>query len=171
MPGECSLVEGRVLHFLEMIWRARPGRNSRAKDRKLVLASGPDTNVPQTCAKTTRQTLMACTTAMAVVCLQAVAGMQMPKTKQEPFFIGVAGGTASGKTSVVDKVVRALRHESVVSITMDCFYRDLTQAERDRAHACDFDFDHPNAVSHGPPVEPRTHRSCGPGWSSPSVHD
>ena len=81
-------------------------------------------------------------------------GMQMPKTKQEPFFIGVAGGTASGKTSVVDKVVKALRHESVVSITMDCFYRDLTDAERDRAHACDFDFDHPNAVRHGRHLNP-----------------
>lgn len=66
-------------------------------------------------------------------------------TAQRPFFIGVAGGTASGKTSVVDKVVRALRHESVVSITLDCFYRDLTAAEKERAHACDFDFDHPNA--------------------------
>ena len=90
----------------------------------------------------------------AVVCLPAVAGMQMPKPKQEPFFIGVAGGTASGKTSVVDKVVKALRHESVVSITMDCFYRDLTDAERDRAHACDFDFDHPNAVRHGRHLNP-----------------
>ena len=90
----------------------------------------------------------------AVVCLPAVAGMQMPKPKQEPFFIGVAGGTASGKTSVVDKVVKALQHESVVSITMDCFYRDLTDAERDRAHACDFDFDHPNAVRHGRHLNP-----------------
>jgi len=70
-----------------------------------------------------------------LLCLTAVGGMQMPNAKQEPFFIGVAGGTASGKTSVVDKVVKALRHESVVSITMDCFYRDLTDAERSRAHA------------------------------------
>ena len=78
--------------------------------------------------------------------LSATCGMHMPTT-QEPFFIGVTGGTASGKTSVVDKVVKALGHESVVSITMDCFYRDLTDAERERANACDFDFDHPNAVS------------------------
>jgi len=62
-----------------------------------------------------------------------------------PFFIGVAGGTASGKTSVVDKVVRALRHESVVSITLDCFYHSLSDAEKERAHASDFNFDHPNA--------------------------
>ena len=58
-----------------------------------------------------------------LLCLTAVGGMQMPNAKQEPFFIGVAGGTASGKTSVVDKVVKALRHESVVgcapSITTD----------------------------------------------------
>ena len=74
-------------------------------------------------------------TLAVLLCLTAVGGMQMPNAKQEPFFIGVAGGTASGKTSVVDKVVKALRHESVVSITMDCFYRDLTDAERSRAHA------------------------------------
>mmetsp|Transcript_11954 Transcript_11954/g.24293 ORF Transcript_11954/g.24293 Transcript_11954/m.24293 type:complete len:261 (-) Transcript_11954:77-859(-) len=79
------------------------------------------------------------------LCVPMIGGMYMLKTTQEPFFIGVAGGTASGKTSVVDKVVKALRHESVVSITMDCFYRDLTDAERERANACDFDFDHPNA--------------------------
>lgn len=90
-------------------------------------------------------------TLAVLLCLTAVGGMQMPNAKQEPFFIGVAGGTASGKTSVVDKVVKALRHESVVSITMDCFYRDLTDAERSRAHACQYDFDHPNAVSPRPP--------------------
>ena len=89
-----------------------------------------------------------------LLCLTAVGGMQMPNAKQEPFFIGVAGGTASGKTSVVDKVVKALRHESVVSITMDCFYRDLTDAERSRAHTCQYDFDHPNAVSHGRHLNP-----------------
>ena len=89
---------------------------------------------------------------MAMALLGAAAGMNMEKPR--PFFIGVAGGTASGKTSVVDKVVRALRHESVVSITMDCFYRDLTDAERETAHACNFDFDHPNAVSRGPPFQP-----------------
>ena len=93
-------------------------------------------------------------TLAVLLCLTAVGGMQMPNAKQEPFFIGVAGGTASGKTSVVDKVVKALRHESVVSITMDCFYRDLTDAERSRAHACQYDFDHPNAVSHGRHLNP-----------------
>ena len=102
-----------------------------------------------------RAEMMSSTTVQAMLlCLTAVGGMQMPNAKQEPFFIGVAGGTASGKTSVVDKVVKALRHESVVSITMDCFYRDLTDAERSRAHACQYDFDHPNAVSHGRHLNP-----------------
>ena len=66
---------------------------------------------------------MMSSTLAVLLCLTAVGGMQMPNAKQEPFFIGVAGGTASGKTSVVDKVVKALRHESVVgcapSITTD----------------------------------------------------
>ena len=84
-------------------------------------------------------------------------------TAQRPFFIGVAGGTASGKTSVVDKVVKALRHESVVSITLDCFYRDLSQAEKEQAHACDFDFDHPNAFDFDHLLEVVEQLKCGGG--------
>jgi uridine kinase len=83
--------------------------------------------------------------ALCLPAFAAAAAMNMLQKSREPFFIGVAGGTASGKTSVVERVVSALRHDSVVSITLDCFYRDLSDAERERANANDFDFDHPNA--------------------------
>lgn len=133
-------VPGRSLSAPTAVPRGRASRAEVMSSSTLRAASRPSTTLHATLA--------------VLLCLTAVGGMQMPNTKQEPFFIGVAGGTASGKTSVVDKVVKALRHESVVSITMDCFYRDLTDAERSRAHACQYDFDHPNAVSHSRHLNP-----------------
>lgn len=62
-----------------------------------------------------------------------------------PFVVGVAGATASGKTSVVAEIVRALDHERVASITQDCFYKDLTAEQRELAYRQDYNFDHPNA--------------------------
>ena len=64
-----------------------------------------------------------------------------------PFCVGVAGGTASGKSSVVSEVVRLLSHERVASITQDCFYRALTPEQHEAAMASDYNFDHPNAFN------------------------
>lgn len=75
-----------------------------------------------------------------------------PKT---PFLIGVAGGTASGKSTVCRKIMEKLgqdtvdhRHQQVVCISQDSFYRELTDAERDQAFKGNYDFDHPNALDH-----------------------
>lgn len=62
-----------------------------------------------------------------------------------PFCIGVAGATASGKSSVVARVVERVSSDSVVAITQDCFYRDLLPEERELAYASNYNFDHPNA--------------------------
>ena len=62
-----------------------------------------------------------------------------------PFIVGVAGGTASGKTCVVERIVDNLADSSVAVLPQDCYYRNLNEAERKRAHASDFNFDHPNA--------------------------
>ena len=59
------------------------------------------------------------------------------------FLIGVAGGTASGKTSVCRAVVDRLQLPSVQILSMDCFYRPLT--DKQRAEISDYNFDHPNA--------------------------
>lgn len=37
-------------------------------------------------------------------------------------------------------------HEDVASITQDCFYRNLSPAERDQAYRNEYNFDHPNAL-------------------------
>jgi uridine kinase len=63
-----------------------------------------------------------------------------------PFIVGVAGGTASGKTAVVARIVEELNEGgSVAVLPQDCFYRTLTKAEVAQAHASNFNFDHPAA--------------------------
>ena len=51
-----------------------------------------------------------------------------------PFFIGVAGGTASGKTTVCDCIMQRLHDQCVVMLSQDSFYRGLTAEEHDNAH-------------------------------------
>ncbi|XP_061717707.1 uridine-cytidine kinase isoform X2 [Cydia pomonella] len=69
-----------------------------------------------------------------------------------PFLIGVAGGTASGKSTVCQRIVEKLgqQHKEqterrVVCISQDSFYRELTPSERLRAERGQFNFDHPDA--------------------------
>lgn len=62
-----------------------------------------------------------------------------------PFLIGVAGGTASGKTSVCRKIMSRVGQEGqVVCIHQDNFYKGLSTVERDRANRGLFNYDHPD---------------------------
>jgi len=65
------------------------------------------------------------------------------KRCKRTFLIGVAGGTASGKTSVCRAVVDHLQLPWVQILSQDCFYRPLTAAER--ADVANYNFDHPRA--------------------------
>eukprot|EP00877_Chromochloris_zofingiensis_P004396 jgi/Chrzof1/13958/Cz08g19120.t1 len=60
-----------------------------------------------------------------------------------PFFIGVAGGTASGKTTVCDRIMQRLHDQCIVLIHQDSFYRALTPEEIDNVKS--YNFDHPEA--------------------------
>jgi len=67
-----------------------------------------------------------------------------------PFIIGLAGGTASGKTTVASTLMRALGQENdgqseVVTLSQDSFYRELNQLEIAAAEKGMFNFDHPDA--------------------------
>ncbi|XP_020531167.1 uridine kinase-like protein 4 isoform X2 [Amborella trichopoda] len=62
---------------------------------------------------------------------------------KQPFIIGVAGGTASGKTTVCDMIIEQLRDQRVVLVNQDSFYHTLTDEELKRAH--EYNFDHPDA--------------------------
>ncbi|PRW58534.1 uridine kinase chloroplastic [Chlorella sorokiniana] len=63
--------------------------------------------------------------------------------RSEPFFIGVAGGTASGKTTVCDLIIQRLQEQSVVMLAQDSFYKPLTPEER--ANVKTYNFDKPEA--------------------------
>lgn len=69
-----------------------------------------------------------------------------------PFLIGVAGGTASGKSTVCKRIMEKLGQvdmdnakRQVVCISQDSFYRELTIAEKQKAEKGQFNFDHPDA--------------------------
>ncbi|XP_017777311.1 PREDICTED: probable uridine-cytidine kinase isoform X2 [Nicrophorus vespilloides] len=73
-----------------------------------------------------------------------------------PFLIGVAGGTASGKSTVCKRIMEKLgqvdmdqTQRQVVCISQDSFYRELTAAEIVKAGQGLFNFDHPNAFDEG----------------------
>ena len=80
--------------------------------------------------------------------LQAVDGRSKTSSRG-PFLIGVAGGTASGKTSVCRKIMEALEqhvnssNQRVVMISQDSFYKNLTSQEIALANIGEYNFDHP----------------------------
>eukprot|EP01132_Coremiostelium_polycephalum_P002868 gene2868-3564_t len=63
---------------------------------------------------------------------------------KNPLVIGVCGGSASGKTSVCDKVIEALDVRWVVLLSMDSFYLNLSHT----ADPSNYNFDHPNAFDY-----------------------
>lgn len=58
--------------------------------------------------------------------------------------IGIAGGTGSGKTTVVNQIIEELKNEEVDVISQDSYYQDtshLTYQERTKIN-----FDHPKSI-------------------------
>ncbi len=60
------------------------------------------------------------------------------------FIIGIAGGTGSGKTTVVNKILKQLNSDDVGVIYQDSYYRDLSHLPIDER--AKYNFDHPRAV-------------------------
>lgn len=61
-----------------------------------------------------------------------------------PVVIGIAGGSASGKTTVLQRIIRAFGAEPIAVLDHDAYYRDLGHLPpEDRS---DFNFDHPDAL-------------------------
>lgn len=62
----------------------------------------------------------------------------------KPILIVIAGGSASGKTTVVDKIIHAINSNDVTVIKHDDYYKDLTHLPiEERAKV---NFDHPNSL-------------------------
>ncbi|XP_069506956.1 uridine-cytidine kinase-like 1 isoform X7 [Ambystoma mexicanum] len=64
---------------------------------------------------------------------------------KEAFVIGLGGGSASGKTTVARMIIEALDVPWVVLLSLDSFYKVLTQEQQQQAARNDFNFDHPDA--------------------------
>ena len=61
-----------------------------------------------------------------------------------PFVIGVAGGSGSGKTTVVRKIVESLGLEQVTLLQHDRYYRDRNDLRLEERAA--LNYDHPNSL-------------------------
>ncbi len=61
--------------------------------------------------------------------------------------IGLAGGSASGKTSVARKVIESLGVPWVCLLSMDSFYNVLTPEQHKLAGQNEYDFDVPGNLS------------------------
>lgn len=58
--------------------------------------------------------------------------------------IGIAGGTGSGKTTVVRKIVERLPQAEVITLAQDSYYRDSSHLPLEERF--DINFDHPDSI-------------------------
>lgn len=57
--------------------------------------------------------------------------------------IGIAGGTGSGKTTVVKRIVESLPEGEVAVLPLDSYYKDSSHVPVEERQS--INFDHPNA--------------------------
>ena len=60
------------------------------------------------------------------------------------FIIGIAGGTGSGKTTVVRKIIESLPIEQVTVIPQDSYYKDSSHIPMEQRQ--EINFDHPSSL-------------------------
>jgi len=58
--------------------------------------------------------------------------------------IGIAGGTGSGKTTVVNKILESLDKTQVTVIPQDSYYKDNSHLPLDKRQ--ELNFDHPQSI-------------------------
>lgn len=63
----------------------------------------------------------------------------------DAFVIGVCGGSASGKTTVAKKIIKSLNIDWVTLLSMDSFYKVLSEDQHQLAAKNEYNFDHPDA--------------------------
>jgi len=63
----------------------------------------------------------------------------------EPFVIGICGGSASGKTTVANKIISELGVPWVTLLSMDSFYKVLNEKQHEMAALNEYNFDNPDA--------------------------
>lgn len=58
---------------------------------------------------------------------------------------GICGGSASGKTTVAEKIIESLGIPWVTLLSMDSFYKVLNEKQHEIADRNEYNFDHPDA--------------------------
>ena len=69
---------------------------------------------------------------------------QRYKIRQIMLIVGIAGGTGSGKTTVVDKIREKLREGTVAYLPQDSYYKDNSHIPVEKRK--EINFDHPDAI-------------------------
>ena len=67
----------------------------------------------------------------------------MENLQDKVTIIGIAGGTGSGKSTVVKRIVEALPPHYVAVVPLDSYYNDTSSMTEEERHA--INFDHPDA--------------------------
>ena len=61
-----------------------------------------------------------------------------------PLLIGISGGTGSGKTRFTKELISRFNDTSLICISQDSYYKDLSEISYDER--CDINFDSPDAI-------------------------
>jgi uridine kinase len=77
------------------------------------------------------------------VCQLFITFVSINQKNLDMLIIGIAGGTGSGKTTVVNKIMESLPQGEVVLLPLDSYYKDSSNVPADRRQL--INFDHPNA--------------------------
>ena len=64
----------------------------------------------------------------------------------EPYIIGIAGNSGSGKTSISQKIIQDINQPWTVLLSFDNFYQSLTLEQSKLAFANNYDFDCPDSL-------------------------
>lgn len=75
--------------------------------------------------------------------LDSVAVPSPSDPSSEPYVIGVAGGTGSGKTTVAERLVEAMGTDRVALLRLDSYYADRADLSLEQRAAVNYD--HPDA--------------------------
>ena len=62
----------------------------------------------------------------------------------QPYVIGVCGGSGSGKTTFCKQLVKYLGHDNVLHISQDAYYKDLSHLPFEQR--AEVNFDHPDII-------------------------
>jgi uridine kinase len=81
------------------------------------------------------------------------------------FIIGIAGGTGSGKTTVVKRIVESLPAEQVIVIPQDSYYKDSSHIPMEERQ--EINFDHPSSLEFSLLVEHIRRLKCGEAIQQP----